>query len=142
MVVRFDDVRGYGFIAPDGGGGDVFLHANDLEIDRTLLRSGARVSFEIEEGARGKFATAVRSASALPVPEPGRRGPDSVHDDYSDVLDTGDFQRLVTEMLLHVAHPLTGVQIVEIRSHFEALARRHGWVEDFPGSGTDEERRP
>ena len=33
-VIRFDDVRGYGFIAPDGGGEDVFVHANVLGDDK------------------------------------------------------------------------------------------------------------
>ncbi|WP_261888031.1 cold-shock protein [Mycobacterium pseudoshottsii] len=58
-MVRFDDVRGYGFIAPDSGGEDVFLHANDLDFDRLLAKRGTRVSFDIEDGPRGKFATAV-----------------------------------------------------------------------------------
>ena len=66
-VIRFDDMRGYGFISPDAGGEDVFLHANDLEINKARVRPGLKVSFEVEEGARGKFATAVR----LPTPAPG-----------------------------------------------------------------------
>ena len=32
-VVHFDDMRGYGFIAPDKGGEDVFVHANVLADD-------------------------------------------------------------------------------------------------------------
>jgi cold shock CspA family protein len=62
-VIRFDEIRGYGFITPDGGGGDIFLHVNDLEVDKDKVKRGTRVVFEVEEGGRGKFATLVRFAA-------------------------------------------------------------------------------
>jgi CspA family cold shock protein len=58
-VVRFDEVRGYGFIAPDGGGEDVFVHANVLGDDKYVFGPGIRVEFEATDGDRGPKAYAV-----------------------------------------------------------------------------------
>jgi cold shock protein len=129
-IVRFDDVRGYGFISPDIGGDDVFLHANDLELDRVLVRPNTRVSFEIEDGPRGKFATAVQ----LPDGEPAQAASsteDTVFpsDEYTDVLSVDEFKRTVTEILLEGAPTITGAQIQQVRTAFGTLARKHGWVE-------------
>ncbi|MBO0882273.1 MAG: cold shock domain-containing protein [Mycobacterium sp.] len=129
-IVRFDDIRGYGFISPDIGGDDIFLHANDLELDRALVKPSARVSFEIEDGPRGKFATAVQ----LPVGEPApavSRAEDTVlaSDEYTDVLSVGEFRRTVTEILLEGAPTITGQQIQQVRMAFETLARKYGWVD-------------
>src|SRR5262245_18883233 len=41
-IVRFDDVRGYGFIAPSTGGDDVFVHANDFGEQRPLVQAGLK----------------------------------------------------------------------------------------------------
>lgn len=129
-IVRFDDVRGYGFISPDTGGDDIFLHANDLELDRALVRPAIRVSFEIEDGPRGKFATAVQ----LPVGEPAQvarctEGTVLTSDEYTDVLSVDEFKRTVTEILLAGAPTITGEQIQQVRMAFETLARKYGWVE-------------
>ena len=54
-VKWFDPVRGFGFVSPDGGGRDVFLHASALE--RSGIRSvsdGARVQMDVVEGRSGK----------------------------------------------------------------------------------------
>ncbi|MFJ9154749.1 cold-shock protein [Streptomyces sp. NPDC102270] len=61
-VARFDGARGYGFIAPDNGEEDVFLHANDLLIPEAHLRSGLAVEFDINVGDRGPQASSVRLA--------------------------------------------------------------------------------
>ena len=45
-VTHYNDDRGFGFIAPDGGGADLFVHANDL-VNADELRRDQRVSFEI-----------------------------------------------------------------------------------------------
>jgi len=126
--VRFDDIRGYGFIAPDLGGDDVFLHANDLEMDREWIRAGARVSFEVEDGPRGQFATGVqRDGDAPGNPEPRASGGSS-SDDYYDYLSGQEFKNTVTELLLDIP-AITGEQIRQIRAAFEGLARKHGWVD-------------
>jgi len=46
VVVGFKDDRGFGFIRPDGGGGDVFVHARNIA-NADKLNQGQRVSFEI-----------------------------------------------------------------------------------------------
>jgi cold shock CspA family protein len=124
-VVRFDDIRGYGFIAPDIGGDDVFLHANDLEIEKALARRGARVSFEIEDGPRGKFATGVQLSIDAPAQVADRKDTD----EYYDVLSVDEFKHTMTEILIEGTPTITGEQIQQVRVAFETLARKHGWVE-------------
>jgi CspA family cold shock protein len=49
----YDDSRGFGFIVPDDGGADVFVHANYL-VNADLLKKDQRVSFEVVNDRRGK----------------------------------------------------------------------------------------
>lgn len=130
-IIRFDDVRGYGFISPDHGGEDVFLHVNDLEIEKPLARPGVRVSFSVDEGDRGKFATAVRLADSAPLAAADSHVDDSMSggDEFYDVLSVAEFNHTVTELLLHLTRPLAGDQIVQTRASLEQLARKHGWIE-------------
>lgn len=62
-VKWFNDAKGYGFITPNGGGKDVFAHAN--EIDGSGFRSlteGQTVEFVITEGRKGPQASNIRPA--------------------------------------------------------------------------------
>ena len=114
-VVRFDRVRGYGFIAPDGGGEDVFLHVNDLEVEKSQVRAGVRVMFGVEAGERGQFATAVHLMDEPGVPAAGEqpaRAQSSSDDEYYDVLSLGEFRQLVTELLLAVRPPMNTEQVL------------------------------
>ena len=54
-VKFFNSEKGFGFIAPDEGGKDVFIHASALEAAgiRTL-NEGDRVSFVLEDDRKGK----------------------------------------------------------------------------------------
>ena len=61
-VKFFNTAKGYGFIAPEGGGKDVFVHATAVEAAglRTLTE-GQRVSFDVQPDARGVKATNLKS---------------------------------------------------------------------------------
>jgi CspA family cold shock protein len=56
-VKWFNDVKGFGFIEPEGGGEDVFAHFSAIQMDgfRTL-KQGSRVSFDLVDGPKGKLA--------------------------------------------------------------------------------------
>jgi CspA family cold shock protein len=58
----FDPERGFGFLAPEDGSADVFVHASDIVGDggTKLLREGQAVEFEVGEGDRGPLARHVR----------------------------------------------------------------------------------
>jgi cold shock protein len=59
-VKFFNHSRGFGFITPDDGGKDVFLHISALQRSGLpALDEGARVSFETEPDRRGKGPQAV-----------------------------------------------------------------------------------
>ena len=55
IVKFYNTARGYGFIAPEGGGKDVFVHATALERSGVPpLNEGDKVSFDIEDDPRGR----------------------------------------------------------------------------------------
>jgi CspA family cold shock protein len=56
-VKFFNNSKGYGFITPDDGSKDVFVHVNGL-IDE--INEGDKVSFEVEEGPKGLNAVNVK----------------------------------------------------------------------------------
>jgi len=59
-VKWFNNSKGYGFIAPNEGGDDVFVHFSAIKLDgyRTL-NEGQNVSYEVEQGPKGLQATNV-----------------------------------------------------------------------------------
>lgn len=60
-VKWFNDAKGYGFIAPDDGGKDVFVHYSSIQSDgfRSLAENDA-VEFEVGNGPKGPQAENVR----------------------------------------------------------------------------------
>ncbi|WP_041259611.1 cold-shock protein [Pseudofrankia inefficax] len=136
-VLRFDQVRGYGFIAPTGGGEDIFLHANDLLVDKHLVTAGVTMEFEVEQGDRGPKATGarlVRSAPGAatpgaPVEGAAAREPGDEGEDFFYVPSAKEFSREVTEILLQTEPTLTGAQILAIRRGMTRLAEKNGWIE-------------
>jgi len=60
-VKFFDDNRGFGFIVPDDGGRDVFVHYSGIEGEgRRTLDKGDTVEYEVRPGQKGFQATDVR----------------------------------------------------------------------------------
>jgi CspA family cold shock protein len=57
VVKFFNESKGYGFIAPDDGGNDAFVHISAVERSgMRTLRENQRVGFDLEEDRRGKMA--------------------------------------------------------------------------------------
>jgi CspA family cold shock protein len=56
-VKFFNNVKGFGFINPDNGGKDVFVHQSGL-IDE--ITEGDKVSYDVEDGPKGLSATNVK----------------------------------------------------------------------------------
>ncbi|AIM38960.1 MULTISPECIES: cold-shock protein [Sphingobacterium] len=56
-VKFFNETKGFGFITPENGGDDVFVHISGL---KDQVREGDSVSYEIENGKKGLNAVNVR----------------------------------------------------------------------------------
>ena len=72
VVKWFNNAKGYGFVTPDDGEKDIFVHFSAIEMDgyRTL-KEGERVQFEIGDGPKGLHALKIQHA-----PEAGQSPPD------------------------------------------------------------------
>ena len=57
-VARFFDQKGFGFIEPEGGGKDLFVHINEVEGGQ--LQEGDSVEYEETEGRKGLQASGVK----------------------------------------------------------------------------------
>lgn len=135
-VVRFDESKGYGFVAPDEGGEDVFIHVNDLDFDKRLLAPGVRVEYIAEHGDRGLKAGQVQIVDS---PKPVRRAsvPAVVEDaettEYDDVvgdvLSPQEFSVELTEGLLRANRGLTAEQILDVRQVVIRIAQSHRWLD-------------
>ncbi|PZP61220.1 MAG: cold-shock protein [Azospira oryzae] len=62
-VKWFNEAKGYGFITPDGGGEDLFVHFSAIQGKGfKTLKEGQKVSFDITQGPKGKQASNVNPA--------------------------------------------------------------------------------
>ena len=89
--MRFDRRRGYGFVAPDDGGEDVFVHQNNINMEGfRFLQVGEKVTYELEVGEKGMKAVSVGLVEPrAPRPEgEGDFGPDDR--DQRDSRDSRD----------------------------------------------------
>lgn len=149
-VLQFDPGRGYGFVAADDGGEDIFLHASVFDGNLDDLVPGRRVEFQVMAGDRGRKAFAAHlvagggdpgeSDPAQPAPptapglhsqnEPESQAQPAESDEQMcDVLLADEFGQELTELLLNNSPALTGEQILQVRHSVLEVAAKHGWLE-------------
>jgi CspA family cold shock protein len=62
-VKWFNATKGFGFIAPDGGGEDLFVHQSEIQMQGYReLQEGQKVEFEVTQGQKGMQASKVTPA--------------------------------------------------------------------------------
>jgi cold shock CspA family protein len=156
--LQFDKSRGYGFVAAQDGGEDIFLHASVFSGDPSVLIPGAEVEFQIMAGDRGRKAYGARLAEdeseigeqptrlapvmtaagnflTQPLPEPPTEAspaeaiPVPDEEEMCDVLSLSEFRQEITELLLDSAPELTGQQILQVLRSMLELAKKHGWYD-------------
>ena len=156
-MLQFDQTRGYGFVAAEDGGEDIFLHASVFDGDPDVLVPGVKVRFQVMAGDRGRKAFGAHLAAdeldpevrPIPVPPPNQpllestlqapAAPDdpdvpdeadaSDDEQMCDVLSHTEFRQELTELLLNAEPPLSGPQILEVRQCIVEFAQKHGWVD-------------
>ncbi len=63
MVKWFNNAKGYGFILPEGGGEDLFVHYSSIQMDGyKTLKAGQAVLYENQQGDKGSQAINVVAA--------------------------------------------------------------------------------
>ena len=85
-VKFFNEQKGYGFIQPDQGGQDAFVHISAVERSgMRSLRDGQRVSYDLQEDRRGKMAAVnLKEASDAPRAEESAEAEDSAPEAAND----------------------------------------------------------
>ncbi len=66
IVKWFNELKGFGFIAPDEGGEDIFAHYASINMNGfKTIKEGQRVQFDVLAGPKGKHASNIRPSSDL-----------------------------------------------------------------------------
>jgi len=152
-VLQFDQARGYGFVAADDGGEDVFLHASVFGGDPDVLAPGVKVEFNVMAGDRGRKAFAahltgdeggphsepaptvrpnpsVMASRAIPATPQAQDSEETPGEEQMcDVLSQAELGQELTELLITNVPTLTGEQLLMIRQGILECAWKHGWVD-------------
>src|SRR5690348_13906821 len=85
-VKFFNEGKGYGFIAPDGGGNDAFVHITAVERSgMRTLRENQRVSYDLQEDRRGKMAAVnLQAAEEATSSESAGSEPEAASDEQAE----------------------------------------------------------
>ncbi|HEY9134467.1 MAG TPA: cold shock domain-containing protein [Pseudomonadales bacterium] len=73
-VKWFNNAKGYGFIRPDAGGDDLFVHYSYINMEGyKSLKAGQAVSYEVREANKGLHAVSIQSLDPVPDINPEQR---------------------------------------------------------------------
>jgi len=61
IIKFFNSQKGFGFITPDAGGKELFVHTSNVQGDAASLREGQKVEYVEAPGRKGPEATEVRA---------------------------------------------------------------------------------
>lgn len=63
IVKWFNNTKGYGFVTPDDGDADIFVHFSAIQMEGfKTLKEGQKVEFEVTEGPKGLHAVSIQMA--------------------------------------------------------------------------------
>lgn len=83
-VKWFNNAKGFGFVLPEGGGDDLFVHYSSIQMEGfKTLKAGEVVQYDVKEGPKGLLAVNVRPAAA----EASDEEADEAEDDAEDAAD-------------------------------------------------------
>lgn len=86
QVKWFNNAKGFGFILPEGGGSDLFVHYSAIRMDGyKTLKAGQAVVFDTVEGPKGLHA-----ANIQPLEDPSSTNTDAGEEDGPRVSSTAD----------------------------------------------------
>jgi cold shock protein len=76
LVKWFNDAKGFGFVTPDGGGADIFIHFSSIAMEGyKTLKQGSRVRFELVQGPKGLNAQNIQTESFVEQAAPSPAAP-------------------------------------------------------------------
>ena len=90
-VKFFNENKGYGFIAPDGGGNDAFVHVTAVErAGMRTLRENQRVSYDLQQDNRGKMSAVNLKSADETAQAPSAEEQDTATDAEAEELVRND----------------------------------------------------
>lgn len=145
-IVKFDRLRGFGFIEPDDGTDDVFVYAAEVGWGDDPVPIGARVEYSAVNGERGLRAAGARLIAPVAVARAGGltvapRAHDAavvkvdaavaakVGEETVDVLSTAAYAAEITEVLMAILPEVTAAQIIAVRQRLVGAAFDRGWLD-------------